>query len=1149
MDIDQLLEQLAARSITLNLTGDSLQFHAPREAMTAEIVAELRLHKQALIDRLSRQVVVAVRAIPRRAAGARIPLSFAQQRLWFLDRLGAAGDAYQFCDAVRLRGLLDRAALKSSLNRIVARHDSLRTRFVERDGEPEQLIEPRDVGFVLCESDLASLPAPEKDRELRRITGEEASRPFELDRAPLIRGHLVRLDEQQNVLLLSQHHINTDGWSSRIFLRELSALYGAFAQGQPDPLPELPLQYADYASWQRQWLQGERLRDQLAFWKRQLEGAPALLQLPTDRPRPAIQRYLGGSVVWQVPAPLTAALRAMSRRHGSTLFMTLLAAWSALLSRLSGQDEVVIGTPVANRQHAELEPLIGLFVNTLALRVQLQDRPTVAALMHQVKALTLQAFAHQDLPFEQVVEAVQPPRSMGHNPVFQSVLTLNNSPNRVELQLPGLALEPVVVQETASHFDLSLSLTDHGDELTGEFSYASDLFEATTIRRWGSHLLVLLQGMTADDQRPINSLPLLDATQYRYMLQDLNPPSVDRAPAGLVHELFERQAALRPQAVALEHEGEHLSYGELNAQANRLAHHLLALGVGPDERVAVCAERGLLTVVGLLAVLKANGAYVPLDPGYPLHRLMFMLQDSQPKVLLADASAPQSLVEAMQSVVRLDALRGAMDHEPSVNPLPRGLMPSHLAYIIYTSGSTGQPKGVMVEHAQVTGFLRQHIDRCSLGPTDRALQFASFAFDASVEELWGGLGAGATVCLRPTSMQGAGAQFVEFLRSQRITVADLPTAVWHQWCTDNSAGDVSTLPELRLVVLGGEQLAQHSVDPDRTACAALRWLNTYGPTETTVYVTSLAAEEWAPGDNCVPIGRPTPNARLYVLDADGQPVPIGVVGELVIGGPGVARGYLNRPELTAERFVHDPFSTLPGARMYRSGDLGRWLPGGRIEYVGRNDAQIKLRGFRIELGEVEAALRVCTGVREAAVLVRGEGDSRRLLAYLVADVPVLPGELRNALTQLLPDYMIPSAFIQVPQLPLTANGKLDHRALPVPGIEALATHAYEPPRGPTEETIARIWQELLQATRIGRQDHFFDLGGHSLLAVQLVSRLRQELQVELPLHELFAHPTLTSFSDVVVRLQLEGFSSEARQSLELELANLSEDDLRALLSQ
>ncbi|HVG43319.1 MAG TPA: amino acid adenylation domain-containing protein, partial [Longimicrobium sp.] len=1032
--------------------------------------------------------------------GEPIPLSFAQQRLWFMEQLGGMGSGYHVPWRLRMRGELDRAALARALDRVVARHEALQTTFAAVDGEPVQRIAPvEERAFHLVEHDLRGRAGAEA--ELLRLADEESAARFDLERGPLFRGRLVRMADDDHVLLLTLHHVVSDGWSMGVLADELGALYAAFRRGGADPLPPLPVQYADYAAWQRRWVHGPVLQRQAAYWSRALSGAPERLELPTDRPRPAKQDFTGDSVDVELGEELTAALNALSRRQGTTLFMTVLAGWAAVLGRLSGQDDVVVGAPTANRGRREIEGLIGFFVNLLALRVDLSGSPTVAELMARVKARALEAQRYQDIPFEQVVERVRPVRSLAHTPLFQAMLAWQNAPaGRVEL--PGL--EPAPVPEAppeAAHFDLSLVLTEEDGRVAGGVTYATSLFDRATAERHVGYLLRALEAMAADEGRPVERLPLLADAERARVVEEWNATHAEYPRELCAHELFEARVERAPDAVAVAHDGATLTYAELNRRANRLAHHLRALGVGPDVRVAVCVERGVEMVVGVLAVLKAGGAYVPLDPAYPAERLRYMLEDGAPAVLLARAALAGRFARVEIPVVALEADASGWADGDDANPERAGLAPDHLAYVIYTSGSTGRPRGVMVEHRGVCNLALAQIRGFAVEPGSRVLQFASFSFDACVSEIFTALCAGASLYLPPRGVVLAGDALLQALAADAITHVTLPPAVLGPLADDAGLGPVQTL------VVAGDVATGALV---RRWAPGRRLLNAYGPTEATVCATMRECGAGESGNP--PIGRPIANVRTYVLDGAGEPVPAGVVGELYVGGAGVARGYLGRPGLTAERFVADPFGGTPGARLYRTGDLVRWLADGALEFVGRADGQVKVRGFRVELGEIEARLLEHPDVREAAVLAREDarGD-RRLVAYCVGGEAAAEA-LRAHLAERLPEYMVPAAYVRMDALPLTPHGKLDRGALPAPEGDAFATRAYEAPAGEAERAVAEIWSELLGVERVGRGDHFFELGGHSLLAVQVGSRVRRALGAEVAPGELFDHPVLADFA-------------------------------------
>jgi amino acid adenylation domain-containing protein len=1048
-----------------------------------------------------RVTVATTSALPAIVPASRqeaLPLSFAQQRLWFLTQLDErAGAAYVIPGGVRLKGRLDATALRAALNRIVARHEALRTCFASVDGAPVQLIASPEAGFALEQVDLSDCLMP--DAELERMAAGEASAPFDLAHGPLIRGCLIRLADDDHALLVTMHHIVSDGWSMGVLVNEFSALYAAFSQGQPDPLPALPIQYADYAVWQRRWITGAVLERQLDFWRAHLSGAPALLELPTDRPRPSVQDYAGASFGIELDAELTANLKALSQRHGTTLFMTLLASWAALLARLSGQSDVVIGTPVANRHRAEIEPLIGFFVNTHALRVDLSGSPTVAELLSQVRTSALAAQDHQDIPFDQVVEALSPVRSMAHSPVFQVMFAWQNAPDG-SLDLPGLQLQPVAASSSTVKFDLELTLQAAGPCIVGSLGYACALFDRPSIERHVGHWQTLLRGLVADDGARVARLPLLMPPERRHLLHAFNDTAVPYPRDRCVHQLFEEQAARTPEATALVFEDASLTYRELNSQANRPAHHLVALGVRPDSLVAIALPRGLDRVVALLATLKAGGAYLPLDSDYPAERLAYMLADSSPRVLITDTATRTALgsTPASLAVLQLDADR-SWQSLPATNPDPAalGLTASHLAYVIYTSGSTGRPKGAMVAHAGLCNLALAQIDAFAVTPASRVLQFASFSFDACIFEVLMALCRGAALHV-PAPGVLAGSALHDVLRNGHITHATLPPAVL-------AAQPDDALPKLQTLVMAGEATSHALV---QRWAAGRRLINAYGPTEATVWVSMHACDTQQRGTP--PIGSPIANTRIYILDAHGEPMPLGVAGEIYIGGIHVARGYLRRPDLTAERFVPDPFGE-PGSRMYKTGDLGRWRPDGVIEFLGRNDHQVKVRGFRIEPGEIEAALRLHPEVREAAVLAREDAPGElRLVAYVVGEVA--PEVLRQHLAAHLPQYMVPAAYVALDALPLTPNGKLDRKALPAPEADAFGARAYEAPQGEIETTLARIWSELLGIERVGRHDNFFALGGHSLLAVRLIERLRQH-GLQLEVRALFTSPTVAGLAE------------------------------------
>ncbi|MFK3651158.1 amino acid adenylation domain-containing protein [Lysobacter enzymogenes] len=1040
-------------------------------------------------------------SIPVVARDGALPLSWSQHRLWFLGRLDpAASAAYHMNAALNIRGKLDRAALRTALDRIVARHEILRTVFVEERGEPRQSILPASVGFALRDYDLRHLDPAVRAMTMAEHGAAEAMMPFDLAAGPLIHGRLLRLGEEEHVLLVTQHHIVSDGWSIGVLVRELGELYAALRSGSNDGLPELPVQYADYAAWQRERLSGERLRALTEFWRGHLLGAPVLLELPTDRPRPPQQSYDGGSVAVKLPAATVDGVRALARARGATPFMVLLSAWASLLSRLSGQDDVVVGTPVANREHAQTERLIGFFVNTLALRVNLAGAPSASELLARVKTVALDAYEHQQLPFEQVVDALQPARSLSHSPLFQTMLSLNNTPGDAELTLRDLQLTPLATHLSKIRFDLSLALEDRGEEIVGELEYASDLFERATIERYAGYFVRLLEGMVADPGCAVGRLPMLPEAERAQVLDAFNATALEYPRGRLLHQGFEAQVRSTPDAVALVCGERSLSYAELNRRANRIAHRLIALGVGADDRVAISLPRDESLVIAVLGVLKSGAAYVPLDPNYPAERLSYMLADSAPMALLSRPELAERLGE-----INVPLLSPEQDDQPDHDPQVAGAKASDLAYVIYTSGSTGQPKGVAIEHRNANNFVAWANASFSAEQLRETLFSTSLNFDLAVYELFAPLSVGATIhVVRDVLATDAG--------SAVTLINTVPSGIQ---ALVNSDGVPTTV---RTINLAGEPLKRALVEQLFAKTEVDTVANLYGPTETTTYSTWVAMDR-ASGF-ASHIGRPVANTQVYIVDAYLQPVPVGVVGEIYIAGDGVARGYLDRPELTAERFLRDPFSQVEGARMYKTGDLGRWRADGVIEYLGRNDFQVKIRGFRIELGEIESRLSQCEGVREAVVLAREDvpGD-QRLVAYVVADdgADVSAATLRAQLSRHLAEFMLPSAYVRLDALPQTPNGKLDRKALPAPDETAVIRREYAAPQGETETALAAIWAELLGLERVGRHDQFFELGGSSLVITRLGFEIKQRYGIAAHIGDLYASNTLKDMAAFIDR--------------------------------
>ena len=1061
--------------------------------------------------------------VPLPRDGRRLPLSFAQRRLWFLDQLEPGGSAYNLAGGVLLDGDLDGAALACSLTEIVRRHESLRTTFAAADGEPYAVVTP-PAPFSLPRTDLSGLPEERREPEAARLAAADGRRPFDLACGPLLRFTLVRLGERRHALLAAMHHTVSDGWSLGVLVRELSALYPALLAGRPSPLPELPVQYADFALWQREWLRGEALGAQLAWWSGHLAGAPPVLDLPADRSRPAFESHRGGLVVRDLGAGLIGRLEALSRRLGATPFMVLLGAWAVLLARISGEEDVAVGTPIANRGRSELEDLIGFFANTLVLRVDLGalgGSPRFPDLVRQVRESALGAYAHQDLPFERLVEELHPERDLGRSPVFQVTFALQNVPFAT-LELPGLTLAPLASGRSGrAQFDLDLALVPAAGGLLARLEYSADLFDAATAERMAGHYHNLLAALADSPEQAVWEVSFLSVAERRQLFAEWN----DTGPALFGADalrLLDGQPAGAPAVLG---GGRPWSHGELAARSAALARRLQGIGVGPEVVVGLCLDRSPEMVAALLGILRAGGAYLPLDLSLPRERLAWMLRDAGAAVLVTRGSLLPDLAGLADALPRV--LIDGLEMEETVEeeweiPDPD---PASLAYVLYTSGSTGRPKGVGVSRAALTHHAAAMGRLYGLAPGDRVLQFASLSFDVAAEEIFPTLAAGAAVVLVPDPRELPAEALLDRIEREGLTVLNLPSPYWHEWVSALVAGNRRLPPSLRLVVVGSDKVEPEKLAAWRRLTArqgtAVAWANAYGLTETTVTSTvsgpavAAAPREGAP----VSVGRPVDGARAYVFDSRGELVPAGVPGELWLGGPSLARGYLGRPDLTARAFVPDPFAIPgdpPGSRLFRTGDLARRRPDGEIELLGRADFQVKVRGYRIEPGEVEAALTTHPGVAGAVVLAREDrpGD-RRLVAWVAASMGDMAGErprvadLRLHLQSRLPEYMIPSVFVVLDELPRTANGKVDRRALPAPDARTTGLdRVYAPPRTELERRLAAIWAEILGVDRVGLHDTFWDLGGHSLLATRVVSRLRDALGVELPLRALFEEPTL-----------------------------------------
>ncbi|MBW4613204.1 MAG: amino acid adenylation domain-containing protein [Desmonostoc vinosum HA7617-LM4] len=1134
---------LSDLSINLEADGDRLRCHAPEGVLTPTLRQEIAGRKTEIMLFLqqAKQLKAAhqlpIQRVPR---NNNLPLSFAQQRLWFLHQLSPESHSYNMLAALRLEGLLNIVALEQSLNELIRRHEVLRTTFLTVDGKPVQVIAPPsfkeqgeknifmhgdEIGFTLPVYNLQGLSAEEQTDQIRQIAKSLASQSCDLAVGPLVQFTLLQLSNQECVLLLKMHHIIYDGWSLNIFNRELSQLYVAFTQGLPNPLPELPIQYADFAVWQRQWLTGEVLERQLNYWQQQLAGVPLVLELPGDRPRPPVQSFRGGVECFQLDRNLTQRLKQLSQESDTTLFMTLLAAFLVLISRYSGQSNVVVGSPIANRNSSQVEQLMGFFANTLALRGDLSGNPTFAEFLAQVRQTTLSAYAHQDLPFEMLVEKLQPERDLSRNPLVQVMFALQNAP-QASWNLPGLTIHdlPLPLDETV-RFDLEVNCQEVMGVLEGIWSYSTDLFDATTITRIAQHFQTLLQAIVANPKARISEFPLLTPAEQQQLLVEWNNTTKAYPQYQCIHQLFESQAQRTPDAIAVIFAGQKLTYRQLNEQANQLAHYLQSLGVTAEVMVGLCVERSLEMVVGLLGILKAGGVYVPIDPAYPKERIAHILSDSHLPILLTQQKLVTSLPNHQGQVVCLDTIGVEISAASEFLPT-NSLTPENLAYVIYTSGSTGKPKGVAIAHRGLCNLATAQIRLFGVQQDSCVLQFASLSFDASISEIFMAICAGAKLYLGSPEELQPGPALLGLLQQQRIThVTLVPSAL--------AALPVDELPALQTLIVAGEACPANLVDK---WSGGRRFFNAYGPTESTVCATVAQCQQ---GKQAPPIGRPIDNTQIYILDSDLQPVPIGVPGELYIAGVGLARGYLNRPDLTNEKFIPNPFQRSRGAALrlrsvtgsrgrienqfancellYKTGDLARYLPDGNIEYLGRIDNQVKIRGFRIELGEVEAVLSQHPAVRETVVVVQEDIPERKYLAaYIVfnQNLATTNSELRGFLKEKLPNYMIPGVFVILDALPLTPNGKVDRRSLSTPQTahqELTATKVA--PRTWIEKTLAQIWCEVLHRELVSIHDNFFELGGDSIVSIQIISKANQA-GLQLNPKQIFEHQTIAELASV-----------------------------------
>ncbi|MEH1937180.1 MAG: amino acid adenylation domain-containing protein [Nostoc sp.] len=1107
---------------------DKLRIRTTKNALTSELKQEIQANKADILVFLNsvKATTVIAEEIPALSDDVPKSLSFAQQRLWLLAQLQGSSASYNMPMALQLDGNLNIDALHSSLAYLLNRHDSLRMHFLAVAGQPQIAIKNLDDIEVLKVQDWRNLDEHPQSPTIQHFLDAHVQEPFDLNTGPLFKTKLVQLKEQKYVLLINMHHIISDGWSMGVFVRELRQVYTAFAQGKTPNLAPLPIKYSDYANWQRNWLQGEVLETQINYWKNQLKDAPPLLELPTDYPRPALQSYRGDRSGYSLSPDLTLAIKTLSQQQGASLFMTLLAAFSILLSRYSRQEDLCIGSPIANRTHSHTEGLIGFFVNTLILRNQIKPEQSFIEFLQQTRQTCLDAYSHQDMPFEYLVEQLQPERSMSHNPLFQVMLALENNESP-DLSLPGLDIEWLPLTYPFAKFDLAILVIESDNQLNLTWEYATDLFEKNTIQRMAEQFEVLLQGIVDNSRQPINTLPLMTAPEL-LQLQRCNQTQSDYLHNKTLVEIFEQQVAKNPNNLALVFESctkgnreqgignsnglKTLTYQQLNQKANQLAHYLIQnYQIQPESLIGICVERSLEMIIGVLGILKAGGAYVPIDPNYPKERIGFMLKDSGTLVLLTQSflldQLPIANLENPCRIICLDeeTFTEALKENPSLQSTP-----NDLAYVIYTSGSTGRPKGVMIEHRAIVNLSLAWAETFQVQHDNRLLQFGSFSFDLSVAEIATTFVTGACLYLANKETLLPSQTLVDFLTDHKISHGFLsPSAL--------SVLPQATLPDLQCLTVGGEACSAELV---AQWGVGRRLFNCYGPTESTV---NAAIALCHPNGKKPPIGQPLSNIRIYILDAHNQPLPPGIPGELCIAGVGLARGYLNRPDLTAEKFIKiDLFGKTE--RIYKTGDLARWRVDGNLEYLGRIDDQIKLRGFRIELGEIESILLQHPSVKEAIVTLYKTESNQSLIAYLTGITTDLSAQLKNHLKSRLPDYMIPAQIIVLNELPLTPNSKIDRKALPLPNsvIEGL----YEAPRNEVEQQLTQVWSAVLERQEIGIHDNFFDLGGHSLLAIKLLNNIQQVFEQQLSLSSLFQNPTIAQLAEQLCNTEVQQLNSD-----------------------
>ncbi|TWH51491.1 non-ribosomal peptide synthetase, partial [Dulcicalothrix desertica] len=1124
MNITEFLQNLSSQNVELWVDGDKLRYKAPQEVLTPTLLSEIKQRKPEIINFLKSSVAIS----------NTFPLSYGQQALYFLYKLEPLSVAYNVAFSFRICSHVDVKALQLAVESLIARHPMLRTNFREQDGE---LVQEIHSNYETCFEvvDASNLNVD----ELKQQVIKEHQRPFNLETGPIARVTLFHITDQDYILLLSIHHIACDGWSIWILLDELLLLYAGQKDGVAVSLIPINSTYKDFVNWQAQLLNSSEKESMQVYWQQELAGELPVLNLATDRPRPPVQTYNGATYSFKLSPELTQKLKELAKLEGVTLYIVILAVFQVLLHRYTGQEDILVGSPTAGRSKAEFAQIVGYFANPVVQRANFSGNPTFQEFLSQVRSTVLGAITHQDYPFPLLVKQLQPERDQSRSPLFQASFVLQKAQlgsvielltqreTGTQVQRGDLLLEPFEIAQQEGQFDLDLDIIEANKSLFGAFKYNTDLFNRETIEQLTGHFQNLLSAIVSNPQQKVSELSILSQAELHQLLVEWNHTATAYPQDKCIHELFEQQVEKTPSSVAVVFGDEQLTYKQLNTRANQLAHHLQTLGVKPEVLVGICVERSIEMVVGLLGILKAGGAYVPLDPSYPQERLNYILSDSQVSVLLTQQKYLESFPEIGAKVVCLDTDSQIISTHSDKN-LSAIVQVNNLAYVIYTSGSTGTPKGVMVEHQSLVNFISSAKIEYGIGFEDRILQFSSISFDVSVEEIYPCLTCGGILILRTSQILNSVSLFVEKCREWKLTVLDLPTAYWQQLISELVATNEILPSSVRLVIIGGEGVLPGKIRLWQKYVKNLekspQLINAYGPTETTVEATIFNLSGFVLGDteSPIPIGRPIGNIQTYILDKYLQPVPIGVPGEIYIGGDGLARGYLNQPELTADKFIPNPFDNSKSKRLYRTGDLARYLSDGNIEYLGRIDNQVKVRGYRIELGEIESVLQTHPQVQQVVVIAREDvPGNKKLVAYVVAQENSLTSNQLRELTQKkLPEYMLPSSFVILDTLPLTPNGKVDRKALPAPGGEWEREGEYIAPRTASEEIIANIFTNVFGVEKVSVYDNFFKLGGHSLLATQLISRIRQAFEVELPLRAVFESPTVAQLGQTLEQLRI-----------------------------